>query len=209
MSDKIIDISWPISEDMTTYKDRKLVEFKKNKKFPEDQVCDSSLTINSHVGTHVDSPAHFVEGGKTIEAISLQSVVGPCRVLDFSFLPETIQAKDLEKCDIYPGEIILLKTKNSSLSPEQKFEKSFVYLERSGAEFLVSKRVKAVGIDYLGVERDQPDHATHIVLFKNEIVVIEGLRLDRVVEGKYFLCCLPLFVQKLEAAPARAVLVAN
>ena len=77
----------------------------------------------------------------------------------------------------------------------------------SGAEHLADLGVKAVGIDYLGIERNQPDHATHTTLLENEVAIIEGLRLEHVEPGVYFLCCFPLAVQGLESAPARAVLM--
>jgi arylformamidase len=69
------------------------------------------------------------------------------------------------------------------------------------------KKVKAIGIDYLGIERNQPDHATHTILMKHNIAIIEGLRLADAVAGDYFFICLPLNVIGLEAAPARAVLL--
>jgi arylformamidase len=72
---------------------------------------------------------------------------------------------------------------------------------------LAEKKVKAVGIDYLGIERNQPDHATHTILMNNNITIIEGLRLADVMAGDYFFICLPLNVVGLEAAPARALLL--
>jgi arylformamidase len=72
---------------------------------------------------------------------------------------------------------------------------------------LAEKKIKAVGIDYLGIERNQPNHETHTVLMSNEITIIEGLRLDHVPEGQFFLWCVPLAVIGLEAAPARALLI--
>ena len=70
-----------------------------------------------------------------------------------------------------------------------------------------SKKIKAVGIDYLGIERNQPDHETHTILMKHEIGIIEGLRLSHVEPQRYFFLCLSLPVVGLEAAPARAILV--
>ena len=71
---------------------------------------------------------------------------------------------------------------------------------------LVKKKIKTVGVDYLGIERNQPKHETHTLILGNEIAIIEGLRLEEATEGDYILYCLPLAVKGLEAAPVRAVL---
>jgi arylformamidase len=109
--------------------------------------------------------------------------------------------------EIVEDSIILFRTTNSDLSPTDKFSPHFVYLEASGATYLAEKKVKAVGIDYLGIEHSQPGHPTHENLLNADIVVIEGLRLGHVQAGNYFFVCLPLNMIGTEAAPARAVLM--
>ena len=124
-----------------------------------------------------------------------------------SRIDDHIDAKDLEDVMIESDQIILFKTKNSALKSDDLFHASFIYLNQSAAKFLAEKKVKAVGIDYLGIERNQPTHETHICLLEKNIPIIEGLRLEHVQAGTYFLCCLPLRLQELEAAPARAILM--
>jgi len=46
----------------------------------------SRWLIGSHTGTHVDAPAHFVEGAPTIESVPLDVLVGPAVVLDLTFV---------------------------------------------------------------------------------------------------------------------------
>lgn len=194
---------------MTTYKDSKVVQFTHNKRFEDDKVRESTITLNSHTGTHIDAPSHFLQNGTTLEHIPLEHLVGPCRVLDLTHVKGSISDRELEKHDIQAGQRLLLKTTNSVLEPTSLFDYNFVYLDASGAQFLASKKVLTVGIDYLGIERNQPDHETHATLFEHNIVIIEGLRLKDVQPGCYELYCLPLAVHGLEAAPARAVLQSN
>lgn len=207
MYSKIIDISWPISPSMTAYKDRSIVTFTQTKIFEKDHAREATILLGTHSGTHVDAPAHFLEHGNMLDQTDLKSLIGPCKVLDLTGIQEKIIAEDLYKFDIRENDRILLKTKNSFLDPHARFDSLFVYLEKSGAEYLVSKKIKSIGIDYLGIERDQPDHATHAILLEKNIPIIEGLRLGHVEPGDYFLCCLPLLLQDLEAAPARVVLL--
>ncbi|MGD1997958.1 MAG: cyclase family protein, partial [Candidatus Dependentiae bacterium] len=79
---KIIDISWPISPAMTTYKNNKPITIRQHKTMAVDGVADSSISMNMHTGTHIDAPAHFIEGGATIEQLDLQQCNGWCRVIE-------------------------------------------------------------------------------------------------------------------------------
>ncbi|MFH1831893.1 MAG: cyclase family protein [bacterium] len=206
---KIIDISWPITQDITTYKDRKNVHFEHSRIFDRDGTHESSICIYSHTGTHIDAPAHFVRDGKAVDQIALDALIGACRVLDFTHITEKITAQDLSVQDIQAGQKILFKTKNSLLGDISPFEKDFVYLDKSGAQFLADKKVSLIGHDYLGIERNQPEHETHKILLEHNVVIIEGLRLGHVVPGDYSLCCLPIAIKGLEAVMARAVLFIN
>ncbi len=206
---RIIDISWPISPDMTTYKNNKVVTFERTKNFAKDNVRDSTITLGSHSGTHVDAPAHFLNDGKGVDQIKLEDLIGPARVLDCIAAGESITQDFLMQYDtqIKKHDIILLKTVNSILSPVDTFNTTFTYLDVSGARYLANKEVKAVGIDYLGIERNQPGHETHCTLMKSNVAIVEGLRLEHVEPGEYQMYCLPLKIMGLEAAPARAILV--
>lgn len=203
---KIIDISWPIFSSMTEYKDRKSVQFAHAKKFAEDQVRETIICMNVHSGTHVDAPAHFLPDGKTLDLVDPGTLMGVCRVIDCTDVQEKITNEDLAKHNLQAGEIILFKTKNSKLAIDAPFNPEFIYLDQMGAQYLVERKVRSVGIDYLGIERNQPDHQTHKTLLGNDIAIIEGVRLEHVSAGNYFLFCLPLSVVGLDAAPARAYL---
>jgi len=203
---KLIDISWPITQDMTAYKDRAVVVFNYTKTFEKDNVRESVITLGSHSGTHIDAPSHFIADGTAIHEQSVEATCGSCIVLDCMDVTENITDEILRNHTIREGDIVLFKTRNSSLAANAPFTYDFIYLAASGAEYLVAKKVKAVGIDYLGIERQQPNHETHEALMHNGITIIEGLRLAKVDPGSYVLWCLPLAVQGLEAAPARAIL---
>jgi arylformamidase len=203
----IHDISWPISADTTVYKDKKTINFQTLKTFEADGVRESLITMGAHTGTHIDAPSHFQKEGKTIDGLDLSHVIGKCKVFDLSSVTDGITQDHLENLDIQPHDIILFKTSNSANEATAKFIPNFIFLEISGAQYLVQRNVKAVGIDYLGIERGQAGHLTHNLLFKHNIAIIEGLRLGAITQGSYFLCCLPLAMVGLEAAPARAVLI--
>src|SRR5713101_523813 len=41
----------------------------------------SYLHLGAHTGTHVDAPAHFIEGAARIDSLSLELLIGPARVI--------------------------------------------------------------------------------------------------------------------------------
>jgi arylformamidase len=206
---KIIDISWPISKATTGYKDRSVVGFDEVKNFNRDGVRESTIHLSSHTGTHVDAPSHFLKEGKTIDELSLDRLVGDCVVLDMTTCAERITRDCLMPYDnqITQNSIVLLRTVNSDISPTDKFSPHFIYLEASGAMYLAEKKIKAVGIDYLGIEHSQPGHPTHTILMHADVIIVEGLRFGHVAPGNYFFVCLPLNTIGLDAAPARAMLM--
>lgn len=203
---EVYDISMSIYHDMPVYKG---LEFKKpiitvDSDFTNSSAYESRLEMNLHTGTHLDRPLHMIEGGATTETLKLEQVVTECKVLDLTEVDNGITKEDLESKDIQKDDFIILKTKNSF---ENILEGPFIFVDRSGARYLADIGIKGVGIDSLGIERSQPDHETHKTLLGADIVILEGLRLKDIPEGKYFLVAAPLHIPKVEAAPVRAILL--
>jgi arylformamidase len=204
---KVIDISWPINPNTVEYKDKNALNFKAVKNIETDGVHETRVSLDMHTGTHIDAPSHFDKNGATIDQISFDHLIGECKVFDLTGVNEKICVSDLQNLDIQENDIVLFKTKNSEFPAQGQFEPNFIYLDKAAAQYLVSKKIKTVGIDYLGIERAQQAHETHKTLFKANITIIEGLRLSNVNPGKYFLVCLPIKFEGVEAALSRAVLL--
>ncbi|NDI36736.1 cyclase family protein [Chengkuizengella sediminis] len=203
---KIYDISMTIHEDMQVYKNKeeKKPKIETASDFSNSSAFESILSLNVHTGTHLDAPLHMIEGGETIESIPLENLVSTARVLDLTHVEGQIGKSDLEPFAIQEGEWILFKTKNSL---SEQFDFNFIYLNEDGAAYLKEINVKGIGTDGLGIERAQPDHETHKILFENKIIIVEGLRLKDVPSGTYFMVIAPLKLEGIDAAPARALLL--
>lgn len=174
-----------------------------------DEANISHFQASVHVGTHIDAPIHFVEGGATVDAIPLKSLLGRAYVVDLR-KADVLDAATLEAARIPPRtRRLLFKTRNSELwtSGERSFQRNFVAVDASGAEWLVKKGVKLVGVDYLSVAPFNDGVPTHRILLEAGVVVVEGLDLARVSKGRYTLYCLPVKLMGSDGAPARAVLV--
>jgi arylformamidase len=203
---KIFDISMAIHEGMPVWgnNEHKKPKFKVNVNYQLNDIYETSVYMDMHIGTHIDAPLHMIKEDTTIDGYNLNQFISKCRVIDFTDVKDKITKEDLITKDIKPNEFILFKTNNSAV---EIFEDDFVYLDRSGASYLVEIGVSGVGTDGLGIERDQKDFATHISLLSKDIMIIEGLRLKNIKEGPYLLIALPLKIKNVEAAPCRAVLV--
>jgi len=169
----------------------------------------TQVSMSCHTGTHVDAPDHFLNNGKTVESLSLDLMVGRAYVLH---LPNVnlITASILMDADIPPRtRRLLFKTRNSEYwaNGNREFQTDFVGLSVDAAELLVDRNVKLVGIDYLSIAPYKQGKPVHTILLDAGMVVIEGLDLSKVSQGRYTLHCLPLKLGGAEGAPTRAILV--
>ncbi len=176
-----------------------------------DTVNLSKITMGVHSGTHVDAPVHFIKGAKGVHQILLDSLIGPARVIKIS-AKDTIKEKELSKQGIKQGQRILLRTRNSinKILYKDTFTEDFVYMEEGAAEFLVSRGIKALGVDYLsvgGYKKNGPN--VHRLLLGAGIPIIEGLDLAGALPGNYYMICLPLKILDSDGAPARVLLKTN
>jgi len=206
---RIIDVSIPISNDMVCFPGDPNPQISRVYSIEKGEVANvSKLILSSHTGTHIDAPAHFIKNSNTIDKIPLERLIGKVRVLDVGE-EDSITKKFLESKDIQYNERIFFKTKNSwYLKRDTKFFKNFVYLSVDAAEYLVEKKVEVVGIDYLSIEEfNSKNFPVHRLLLSNDVVIVEGLCLLDVNEGKYKYVALPLKIEECDGAPARVIII--
>lgn len=174
------------------------------------QRCNlSDLHMSAHSGTHIDTPCHFINNGKTIDELSLENFIIPATVVDIKDI-ESIKTEEFKKISFNPNEAILFKTNNSKsgIITNGIFDKNFVYLAKESADLIVEKKIKLVGIDYITIDKYGDENPTcHEKLLSNDIIILESINLKDVAEGKYTLICLPLKIKGGEGSPVRAVLV--
>ena len=203
---EIIDISLSIQKCMITYPGDSEFQLTRVLDMTNtgDEVNLSKIEMSLHTGTHVESPLHFIEDGKTISALSLSNFYGQCKVIDLTDLNfnNKITKIKLKDKGINSGIIVLFKTKNSLLYLD-KYREDYVSLAKDGVKFLIDIGIKAIGIDYLSIG----DSEIHQMLLSEGIVVYEGLNLAHVVPGHYIFVGFPLKIMDSEASPTRAVLL--
>jgi arylformamidase len=205
---RIIDISGVINAKTTIWPGDEGIRLDRIQKIEQGDSCNlSTLHMGMHTSTHIDAPLHFITGGADVVSSGLDKFIGFAKVFNIP-TEKCIKASDLSKLNIQSDDIVLFKTKNSSLDMSGTFHKDFIYLDESAAKCLVDRQVATVGIDYLSIEGFYFENAVvHKLLLENGIAIIEGLRLNDVPEGEYFLSCAPLKIEGAEASPVRAVLI--
>jgi arylformamidase len=204
---RYLDISIPIQPGMMVYKNKpeKQPVFAVSNQLAQGGSYETTLTMNVHTGTHIDFPLHMQAGGQTSTSFDLSRLMTPVRVIDCGQV-QVINEALLKTFSLKRGDFVLFKTRNSA---HADFLDDFTYLDGSGAAYCVQLGLKGVGIDALGIERQQPAHVTHHTLMDAGIIILEGLRLADVQPGTYPMIALPLSIPHLDALPVRALLVVN
>jgi arylformamidase len=203
----IYDISLTLEPEMPIYPGDAPYALEPMLRIAEGAVCNlSRLVMGTHTGTHIDAPWHFHEQGKRVEQIPLERLIGQAWVADVRGHP-AITAEVLQRARIPLVTRLLLKTDNSTLWQQRKFQKKFVYLTADAADWLIQHMISVVGVDYLSIEQfGAPEPVVHRKLCGAGIVIIEGLNLSAVSEGEYELLCMPLKIRDGDGAPARVAL---
>ncbi|HSI41391.1 MAG TPA: cyclase family protein [Xanthobacteraceae bacterium] len=185
-----------------------------------DQFRVTRIATTCHGFSHVDAQAHFVAHAPTIEATSLERVVGPCRVFDLSGCaddrpigPDVLAAADPGGKD---GEIFLLSAHWSARrdyrTPE--FWTQSPWLTREAAAWLLERGPTAVAFDF---PQDYPirlllkgemvpsdQHVTHDVLLRAGVTLIEYVvNTSQLREKRVLLSAAPLLIPNADGAPAR------
>ena len=173
-----------------------------------DVAAVSRLALGTHTGTHVDPPAHFLAGGITVDELPLDVLVGPALVADATG-DAPIDAARLEQLDLPAGTTrLLLKTRAAGVAPSGSRGNVAApgLVAPDGAEWLVARGVRLVGVDTLSIEPAGADYPVHRILLGAGVIIVEGLDLAAAPPGPYELVCLPLRITGGDGAPARAVL---
>jgi len=206
---KIYDITAEVSKSLPFYSESDPFDMKRVLQLKNGDMCNlTRVTMSMHTGTHADMPLHFIDDGTACHDTPLDHFYGKAKLIRLSFdAPRDITKADLVPFDIQPGDIILLDT-NQSQYMQQPLKKDFTALTTEAAEFLVEKKIKTVGLDYISADvYGSEDFPVHKILLGNKIAILEGLVLQDVPVGEYEISALPLKFKDGDGSPVRAILV--
>lgn len=156
-------------------------------------VCNlTAFKMCAHNGTHVDAPFHFYADGKTIDQVDLDRFIGWAYVAEHD---GDISADDAKN---------ILKAANGC---ERILVKGKAVVTKEAAQVFSEARIKLFGNESQTVGPLDAPKEVHLIMLGAEIVLLEGIRLEKVPVGKYFLNAVPLNLGGADGSPCRATLL--
>jgi kynurenine formamidase len=219
---KIFDLSQPLTDLCPNCPVHPPIRLPRTADHPADGWRMEEFHMASHSGTHLDAPLHKWAGGKSIDQIPLENFLGPVRVADLvgEAVPDlaigpALLEKTLAGQGSLEGDVILLNTGwGLKRAPTDEWRYHSPYLHPEGAEWLVQRRIKGVGIDHfsIGGMLEKENVLTHEILLGATLWAVEELCFrpgwKEAAEGALF-AALPLFLPGFSGSPCRAVLMQN
>jgi len=198
-----------LSQDLTVWKDDTPIVIETVSSLDRGDTCTlSEIKMSLHSGTHVDAPRHFLPDGNGVDALDLNTLMGPVRVVDLrghAMITDTVLSgsgipENMER--------ILFLTDNTEkrILHASRFVSEFTAIDVSGARWLKKMSIRLVGIDALSVAPFDDPVPTHQALLSAGIIIVEGLNFAGVQPGVYQLAVMPLKIKDADGAPARVLL---
>lgn len=167
---------------------------------------------HSHVGTHVETPAHFYDGGKDVTELPLTTYFGRGILLEVDDAQENLAILPpfLEKAigDIIHDDDIVICRNNDEESLKGNRQKP--HLTPEAARWLRDHKIKMLGIDNnVGLANDIPTgRELHDILMSKDVPIIEWLdNLDQLKKREFFLMALPFKVKIMDSSWARVIAI--
>ena len=157
----------------------------------------TALSACLHTGTHIDAPAHYIDGAATIDKPAPPPPMGDCAVIACNSYFDDLTGADIEELLPPRATRVLFKTLGQCR------------LTRSAVFALIAAGVKLCGIDAPSIAAEDDEAHVHRELALAGVAVLEGLTLRHVQSGRYSLFALPVKMSGVEAAPCRAMLLDN
>ncbi|MFZ1179180.1 MAG: cyclase family protein [Mycobacterium sp.] len=137
--------AWPYFED---------VKIERLHNMARSRVLTQKITTVMHSGTHIDAPAHVVEGTPFLHEIPLSAFFGTGVVVSIPKKKwEVVTAEDLEKASnvgpqIRPGDIVIVNTGwHHTYADSAEYYAYSPGFYKDAGEWFAAKGVKAVGTD--------------------------------------------------------------
>jgi len=207
-----VDLSLPLEEGMPIAPDHKGFEVVQEADYNTNGLLRHYFGANAHQGTHIDAPAHFIEGGATIDELDLEKLIGPAYVADLrEYRGEPISADVIDQATppLDTGDRIILVTGDVD---EHFYDPHFfdraAHITVSAAEWLVDQGVSIVANDFLTEAMPgDPARPVHHTILGAGIPVVEYICNTEEIAGAEVveLMCLPLRIPSFEATPTRVV----
>ena len=159
-------------------------------------ICNlTQFSMCAHNGTHVDAPYHFIADGKTVDQMGLEPFAGACYVAHHQ---GDLTAEDAA---------CILQKAAAAGAPARILIAGEAVLTAAAAKVFAAAGILLFGNESQAVGPEDAQQTVHLIMLGAEIVLLEGIVLRGVAEGRYFLSAAPLNLGGCDGAPCRAYLL--
>jgi len=174
------DLSHPLRTGMQVYPGDPSVELSPALELERDGAAVTSLHLGSHTGTHVDAPAHTVAGGRTMDLVALEELVGDALLIHVAALADraTIGIDDLGDLPERVPSIVVVDT---GWARHFGTERALRHpaLGADAARLLVERGMHVLGVDTLSPDPTDAAGTTefpvHEVVLGGDGLIVENL----------------------------------
>lgn len=165
----------------------------------------SDFSTTTHIGTHADSPLHYINEAQPIGEMDLNLFIGKCLVIKVnSNIQHPIDPTEISQYNPLPQRVLFCTTNHNNYT---EWTPNYRALSVELVDYLYKNGVKLIGVDTPSVDAfESTNSAIHKQIFAHHMVILENLYLNHIPEGEYELIALPLKFTELEASPIRAIL---
>lgn len=203
------DLTHTIAEDILVWPGTEQPKLSEGSTFERDGFRETRLEIFSHVGTHMDAPAHMRPDRPQLDELPASAFCGTAYVLDARGLGpgEEIAAEAVE--DAAGADFLLVCTGWDRFWNTSEYFSSFPVLSEAAVRRAVELGVKGIGLDTMGIDpMDAEGFPRHLIMFENSLVIIENLcELSKIAGRRVFFAALPIKYKNADGAPVRAVCI--
>jgi len=200
---KIVDLTVPLDSNTLVFPGNPKILISSAATIEKDGCNVLSLSLSSHVGTHIDAPFHFIKNGKKLSDFEPGHFVGQAVVIDCRGQKE-ISLDRQALSIIQPDDIVFLFTGHTDAWNTERYYSDYPTLSKPTAKALVAKQVKFIGVD--SPSPDKKPFPLHYIFLEKDILIIENLTHLHGLVGKRFQCIVaPLKIENADGAPCRVL----
>lgn len=202
----IVDLTHTLKNNITVYPGTPGPAFIPSATIDKDGFAESSIIMTTHTGTHIDAPCHILPGARSLDQFPLELFMGKGVVLDCTHVSSiTLDYLRSKEMLIRESAFVLFYSGWQQKWNTPQYFDTFPTLTPEATGWLLQFPLKGLGFDAISVDSMTDDSLpNHHLLLRKEVLIIENLtNLDKLVGKDFQLYCIPLKIEKADAAPVR------
>jgi kynurenine formamidase len=222
----VVDLTHALNADTPTYEPpgKPVYHVKTVATVAKDGYFAREVLLPEHFGTHLDAPAHFVQGMWTVDQIPTDRLIAPLAVIDVSlnaasnpdyqFSVEDISKWERVNGQVPLGSVVLVRTgwdarwssAKDYRNADAKGVMHFPGISEDAAHFLVEgRKVIGIGIDTLSIDYGpSKDYPVHQYDLRHSVYQLENVaNLDRAPASGGLVVVAPMKLDGGSGAPVR------